>query len=62
MREMQERAFENEASNIFSSSHHQLREKPGLMFLALDKTANQGIDRIIVVPEKSIGKALITQT
>ena len=59
MREMQERAFEKRGEQyLLIKSPPASGKSRALMFLALDKTLNQGIDQaIIVVPEKSIGKS-----
>ena len=59
MREMQERAFEKRGEQyLLIKSPPASGKSRALMFLALDKTANQGIQQaIIVVPEKSIGKS-----
>ena len=59
MREMQERAFEKRGEQyLLIKSPPASGKSRALMFLALDKTVNQGIDQaIIVVPEKSIGKS-----
>jgi superfamily II DNA or RNA helicase len=59
MREMQERAFEKRGEQyLLIKSPPASGKSRALMFLALDKTTNQGIDQaIIVVPEKSIGKS-----
>ena len=59
MREMQERAFEKRGEQyLLIKSPPASGKSRALMFLALDKTANQGIKQaIIVVPEKSIGKS-----
>jgi superfamily II DNA or RNA helicase len=57
MREMQERAYEKRGEQyLLIKSPPASGKSRALMFLALDKTANQGIQQaIIVVPEKSIG-------
>jgi len=59
MREMQERAFEKRGEQyLLIKSPPASGKSRALMFLALDKTTNQGINQaIIVVPEKSIGKS-----
>lgn len=59
MREMQERAFEKRGEQyLLIKSPPASGKSRALMFLALDKTTNQGIKQaIIVVPEKSIGKS-----
>ena len=59
MREMQERAYEKRGEQyLLIKSPPASGKSRALMFLALDKTANQGIQQaIIVVPEKSIGKS-----
>ena len=59
MREMQERAFEKRGEQyLLIKSPPASGKSRALMFLALDKVTNQGIDQaIIVVPEKSIGKS-----
>lgn len=59
MREMQERAYEKRGEQyLLIKSPPASGKSRALMFIALDKTANQGIQQaIIVVPEKSIGKS-----
>ncbi len=59
MREMQERAYEKRGEQyLLIKSPPASGKSRALMFLALDKTANQGVKQaIIVVPEKSIGKS-----
>jgi hypothetical protein len=59
MREMQERAYEKRGEQyLLIKSPPASGKSRALMFLALDKTVNQGIQQaIIVVPEKSIGKS-----
>lgn len=62
MREMQERAFENrDAQYLLIKSPPASGKSRALMFLALDKMINQGIDKVIVaVPERSIGSSFAT--
>lgn len=57
MRPMQERAFERRGEQYFLIKSPPASGKSrALMFIALDKLANQGLKQaIIVVPEKSIG-------
>ena len=59
MREMQERAYEKRGEQyLLIKSPPASGKSRALMFIALDKTSNQGIQQaIIVVPEKSIGKS-----
>jgi len=59
MREMQERAYEKRGEQyLLIKSPPASGKSRALMFIALDKTANQGLQQaIIVVPEKSIGKS-----
>jgi len=59
MREMQERAYEKRGEQyLLIKSPPASGKSRALMFIALDKTVNQGIKQaIIVVPEKSIGKS-----
>jgi len=59
MREMQERAYEKRGEQyLLIKSPPASGKSRALMFLALDKAANQGVKQaIIVVPEKSIGKS-----
>ncbi len=58
MREMQERAYAKRGEQyLLIKSPPASGKSRALMFLALDKTANQGVRQaLIVVPEKSIGK------
>lgn len=57
MREMQERAFEHRGEKyLLIKSPPASGKSRALMFIALDKLANQGLKKaIVVVPEKSIG-------
>ncbi|MBE8111871.1 DEAD/DEAH box helicase family protein, partial [Escherichia coli] len=57
MRPMQERAYEKRGEQyLLIKSPPASGKSRALMFVALDKLANQGIKQaIIVVPEKSIG-------
>jgi superfamily II DNA or RNA helicase len=57
MREMQARAFEyRDAQYLLLKSPPASGKSFALMFIALDKLINQGIDKVIVaVPERSIG-------
>src|SRR5262245_62202809 len=57
MRPMQERAFERRGEQyLLIKSPPASGKSRALMFVALDKLANQGIKQaIIVVPERSIG-------
>ena len=57
MRPMQERAFEKRGEQyLLIKSPPASGKSRALMFIALDKLANQGVKQaIIVVPEKSIG-------
>jgi superfamily II DNA or RNA helicase len=59
MREMQSRAFQKRGEQyLLIKSPPASGKSRALMFLALDKTKNQGIEQaIIVVPEKTIGKS-----
>jgi superfamily II DNA or RNA helicase len=59
MREMQERAYEKRGEQyLLIKSPPASGKSRALMFIALDKTENQGLKQaIIVVPEKSIGKS-----
>ena len=59
MREMQERAYEKRGEQyLLIKSPPASGKSRALMFIALDKTENQGLQQaIIVVPEKSIGKS-----
>ena len=59
MREMQERAYEKRGEQyLLIKSPPASGKSRALMFIALDKTANQGVKQaIIVVPEKSIGRS-----
>jgi superfamily II DNA or RNA helicase len=59
MRPMQERAFEKRGEQyLLIKSPPASGKSRALMFLALDKLANQGVKQaIIVVPEKSIGSS-----
>jgi superfamily II DNA or RNA helicase len=59
MRPMQERAFEKRGEQyLLIKSPPASGKSRALMFIALDKLANQGIKQaIIVVPEKSIGSS-----
>lgn len=57
MREMQEKAYEGRtAQYLLLKAPPASGKSRALMFIALDKLANQGINKVIVaVPEKSIG-------
>jgi len=57
MREMQERAYEHRGEQyLLIKSPPASGKSRALMFIALDKTTNQGLKKaIVVVPEKSIG-------
>src|ERR671911_2246494 len=57
MRPMQERAYERRGEQyLLIKSPPASGKSRALMFIALDKLANQGVKQaIIVVPEKSIG-------
>ena len=59
MRPMQERAFEKRGEQyLLIKSPPASGKSRSLMFIALDKLANQGVKQaIIVVPEKSIGSS-----
>ncbi|MEQ9446748.1 MAG: DEAD/DEAH box helicase [Rhodospirillaceae bacterium] len=59
MREMQERAYEKRGEQyLLIKSPPASGKSRALMFIALDKLANQGLKQaIIVVPEKSIGSS-----
>ena len=59
MRPMQERAYENRGEQyLLIKSPPASGKSRALMFIALDKLANQGVKQaIIVVPEKSIGSS-----
>ena len=59
MRAMQERAFEKRGEQyLLIKSPPASGKSRALMFIALDKLANQGVKQaIIVVPEKSIGSS-----
>lgn len=59
MRPMQERAFEKRGEQyLLIKSPPASGKSRALMFIALDKLANQGISQaIVVVPEKSIGSS-----
>lgn len=59
MREMQERAFEyRDAQYLLIKSPPASGKSRALMFIALDKLANQGIKKVIIaVPERSIGSS-----
>ncbi|MGB1242782.1 MAG: DEAD/DEAH box helicase [Chitinophagales bacterium] len=59
MREMQERAFEyRDAQYMLLKSPPASGKSRALMFLALDKLINQGIQKVVVaVPERSIGSS-----
>lgn len=59
MRQMQERAYEQrDAKYLLIKSPPASGKSRALMFLALDKLANQGIQKVIVaVPERSIGSS-----
>ena len=59
MRPMQERAFERRGEQyLLIKSPPASGKSRALMFIALDKLANQGLKQaIIVVPEKSIGSS-----
>jgi superfamily II DNA or RNA helicase len=57
MREMQERAYEHRGEQyLLIKSPPASGKSRALMFIALDKITNQGLEKaIVVVPEKSIG-------
>jgi len=59
MREMQERAYESrDAQYLLLKSPPASGKSRALMFIALDKLINQGIQKVIVaVPERSIGSS-----
>src|SRR3546814_5225944 len=59
MRPMQERAYEKRGEQyLLIKSPPASGKSRALMFVALDKLANQGVRQaIIVVPEKSIGSS-----
>ena len=59
MRAMQERAYEKRGEQyLLIKSPPASGKSRALMFIALDKLANQGIKQaIVVVPEKSIGSS-----
>jgi len=59
MREMQERAFEyRDAQYLLIKSPPASGKSRALMFIGLDKLANQGIKKVIVaVPERAIGSS-----
>jgi superfamily II DNA or RNA helicase len=59
MREMQERVFQyRDAQYLLIKSPPASGKSRALMFLGLDKLANQGIEKVIVaVPERSIGSS-----
>lgn len=59
MREMQTRAFESRDANyLLLKAPPASGKSRALMFLALDKLINQGIEKVIVaVPERSIGSS-----
>lgn len=59
MRPMQERAFEKRGEQyLLIKSPPALGKSRALMFIALDKLANQGIQQaLIIVPERSIGSS-----
>jgi superfamily II DNA or RNA helicase len=59
MRDMQERAFESrDAQYLLIKAPPASGKSRALMFLAMDKLANQGIKKVIVaVPERSIGSS-----
>src|SRR3546814_7451337 len=59
MRPMQERAYEKRGEQyLLIKSHPASGKSRALMFVALDKLANQGVRQaIIVVPENSIGSS-----
>lgn len=59
MREMQEKAFEaRDAKNLLLKAPPASGKSRALMFLALDKLFNQGLEKVIVaVPERSIGSS-----
>lgn len=59
MREMQERAYRaGDAQYLLLKAPPASGKSRALMFIALDKLINQGINKVIVaVPEKSIGKS-----
>jgi superfamily II DNA or RNA helicase len=63
MRPMQERAFEKRGEQyLLIKSPPASGKSRALMFIALDKLANQGLKQaIIVVPEKSIGASFINE-
>jgi superfamily II DNA or RNA helicase len=62
MREMQEKAYEGKtAQYLLLKAPPASGKSRALMFLALDKLQNQGINKVIVaVPEKSIGASFET--
>ena len=62
MRAMQERAYEKRGEQyLLIKSPPASGKSRALMFIALDKLANQGVKQaIIVVPERSIGGSLPT--
>jgi superfamily II DNA or RNA helicase len=64
MRPMQERAYEKRGEQyLLIKSPPASGKSRALMFIALDKLANQGIKQaIIVVPEKSIGSSFHNET
>ncbi len=59
MREMQQRAFEQRASQyLLIKAPPASGKSRALMFLALDKLFNQGIKKVVIaVPERSIGRS-----
>ena len=59
MRDMQERAFEaRDAQYLLLKAPPASGKSRALMFLALDKLKNQGVDKVIVaVPERAIGSS-----
>lgn len=59
MREMQERAYEaRDAQYLLLKAPPASGKSRALMFLALDKLKNQGVEKVIVaVPERSIGSS-----
>ncbi|GAB1352134.1 ATP-dependent helicase [Erysipelotrichia bacterium] len=59
MREMQERAFDSrDAQYLLLKSPPASGKSRALMFIALDKLVNQGLEKVIVaVPERSIGSS-----
>src|SRR3546814_3633423 len=63
MRAMQERAYEKRGEQyLLIKSPPASGKSRALMFIALDKLANQGLRQaIIVVPEKSIGASLAAE-